>query len=63
MKFLIQLLCRHLWEDVEVSFLKDKKEKFGFHPPVYKYVKYYSVIQECKCCGKKKTIVKVAQLI
>jgi len=60
MSFWKQFFCKHLWKDIEETFLREERERISAedHIPIYNQVKYYAINQKCHKCDKTQVISK-----
>jgi hypothetical protein len=55
MSFWKQLFCKHLWQDMDKTFLREEKE---VNDLVHCIFEYFAIEQTCFRCDKKRIISK-----
>lgn len=65
MKFLKQLFCRHLWQDLDTKHLRNEREHYATVDGIDHYAQfsYYAIKQKCIKCDKTQIKSKKVMLI
>jgi len=59
-RFLKKIFCKHLWQDITKTFLRERHEPYGELKGITMYhdFKYYGIKQKCIRCNHERIISK-----